>query len=382
MNKNLPVNINILKWSRESIGLTIKDVANIIKKDIQLVAAWENGAESPTYSQLENLAYNVYKRPVAVFFFPEIPDEDNPKTDFRTLPSTIVNSLPPEIIKLYRKAKIFQLNIEELYEGNSLNQNRILDKFHISDAKNISNFVENIRDFLGISYEEQFSWQSHDIALKEWRELLERKGIFIFKDAFHNEDYSGFCLYDKLYPIIYINNSMPFSRQIFTVFHELAHLLFHKGGIDFRENNRLNFIENEYANYETVCNRFANEFLVPTKVFINENLIVSEKNISILAQKYSVSREVILRNFLDLKLIDNSFYKKMTMKWIDDLKLINQKKTPGGNYYYTNISYLGENYINLAFSKYYQNKISIENLSEYLNTKVKNIESFEHYVYN
>ena len=35
---------------------------------------------TPTYSQLEQMAYKIYKRPVAVFF-PSVPKEPSPKTD-------------------------------------------------------------------------------------------------------------------------------------------------------------------------------------------------------------------------------------------------------------------------------------------------------------
>ncbi|KKL56723.1 hypothetical protein LCGC14_2242570, partial [marine sediment metagenome] len=34
----------------------------------------------------ERLAYEIYKRPLALFFFPEPPEEETPKESFRTLP--------------------------------------------------------------------------------------------------------------------------------------------------------------------------------------------------------------------------------------------------------------------------------------------------------
>lgn len=113
MKPKLPVNPEILRWARTSIGFSIEDVSVKIKKDIKIIKEWEAGLASPTYPQLEKLAYSVYKRPVAVFFFPALPQEENIKTEFRTIPDTMVDSLPPEIIKMYRKAKVFQFNLEE-----------------------------------------------------------------------------------------------------------------------------------------------------------------------------------------------------------------------------------------------------------------------------
>ena len=53
--------------------------------------------------------------------------------------------------------------------------------------------------------------------LKAWRKTLLDVGIFVFKDAFRVDDYSGFSLYDDVFPIIYVNNSSAKTRQIFTL---------------------------------------------------------------------------------------------------------------------------------------------------------------------
>ena len=46
----------------------------------------------------------------------------------------------------------------------------------------------------------------------------------MFKDSFKADDVSGLCLCDEEYPVILLNNKMSFTRQIFTVFHEIYHL--------------------------------------------------------------------------------------------------------------------------------------------------------------
>jgi Zn-dependent peptidase ImmA (M78 family) len=61
--------------------------------------------------------------------------------------------------------------------------------------------------------------------------------VSVFKDAFRVDDYSGFCLYDDEFPLIYVNNSTSKTRQIFTLFHELAHLISHTSGIDTLRND-------------------------------------------------------------------------------------------------------------------------------------------------
>ncbi len=82
------INPRVLAWARSQAGLTIDDVAARMKKDPALIEGWEKGESAPTYSQLERLAYVLYKRPLALFFFPEPPSEPSPNKSFRTLPES------------------------------------------------------------------------------------------------------------------------------------------------------------------------------------------------------------------------------------------------------------------------------------------------------
>lgn len=69
---------DIFRWARQTIGLSVADVAQALKRPIDEIKAWESGQSAPIYSQLEKLAYQVYKRPLAVFFLPAPPDESPP----------------------------------------------------------------------------------------------------------------------------------------------------------------------------------------------------------------------------------------------------------------------------------------------------------------
>lgn len=379
MKEKLPINKDVLKWARTSLGLSREDIARKINKTIEDIQIWEEGEDTPTYLQLERLAHDIYKRPVAVFFFPEVPHEDTPKTEFRTLPDTILDELPPEIVKLYRKAKLFQIYLHELYDGEKPVKQSLIDMFEMNEKSHLTSITTSIREALGITIEEQSKWRSTETAFKKWRDALEARGIFVFKDTFKNDEYSGFSLFDEKYPIIFINNSMPDSRQVFTLYHELCHLLYRAGGIDFRSREIVNSLSGYYLNIEVNCNRFANLFLVPQEVFDSFEPKISEAHFQWLAEYFSVSREVILRNYLDRKLVTTDYYEQMSAKWTEEAKKGKEEKS-GGVYYYNQKTYLGERYINLVYGKYYQNKITIDNVSEYLNIKTKNLSTFEYMV--
>jgi len=383
LTQPIPVNSDILKWARETSGLSIAEVARKLKKTVNDIESWEQGILTPTYSQLEKLAYEIYMRPVAIFFFPAIPKESSPRAEFRTLPEEVVDTMPPEIIKVFKRAKVYQLNLKELENQNKVKSPRLLDNFNLTKDSDIFDITQLIRSFLDIDLKTQISWKNKDEAIDEWRNILITYGIYIFKDAFRNNQFSGFSLYDENHSIIIINNSMPKARQIFTIFHEIAHLLYKAGGVDVLEESFYNRLQSDYYAIEQMCNKFAGEFLFPFTEFKNNRPVFNEENLTKMADIYKVSREVILRKYLDSNLISSEMYKEYTKKWLKeyiDFRKAKKESKSGGDHYYNKKSYLGEYYIKLAFSHYYQGKIDIEILANYLNVKVGNIPTFEGYL--
>ncbi len=140
--------------------------------------------------------------------------------------------MSPKIRFLLRQAKAMQINLNELNDGTNPFKKQITNDLKFSIGTPVSKIAQEVRSYLNIPLEQQASWSKSGKALESWRKILTNHGIYVFKDAFKAENFSGFCLYDKNFPIIYINNSTSRTRQIFTMFHELGHLLFGTSGID------------------------------------------------------------------------------------------------------------------------------------------------------
>src|SRR6185437_13858565 len=132
---------------------------------------------------------------------------------------------------------------------------------------NLAEAAGQLRTYLGVSMEQQLQWADDDVALKEWRKALLEVGVYVFKDAFKESNFSGFCLYDDVFPIIYVNNSAAKTRQMFTLFHELGHLLFHTSGIDPLDDGYVERLPNRQRQIEVWCNRFAAQLLLPEAAF-------------------------------------------------------------------------------------------------------------------
>ena len=272
------INPEILKWARERSGYSQEAAAKTLNKKQSFISECESGDRSPTYVQLEKLA-DKYKRPVALFFLPKPPDE--PKLEKQlALRSSDVKKLHPRTLFLFRQAYSRQLSLMELNNEKNPSEDLIFRDIQPTSSNIALNeeyafeLAERSRAYLKISIEMQSNWENEKIALENWRNHIQDKGIFVFKDAFKDDLVDGFCLLHNEFPIIYLNNSRPSVRQAFTLSHELGHILIGSNGIT---PNMTGQISTESTDLETFCNQFAHEFLVPTNDF-KQRLNYSEYN--------------------------------------------------------------------------------------------------------
>jgi Zn-dependent peptidase ImmA (M78 family) len=368
-----------MRWARVTIGLSISDVATRLKRSQDVIASWEDGSAAPTYPQLEKLAYEVYKRPMAIFFFPQPPVEMVPTKEFRTLPDADMQTLYPDTYLQIRYARAFQKTIEELFAGKNPSDHCIWKLASLSMDASIDGQARRTHEILGIDLAHQLSWKDDESALRHWRTAIEDAGVFVFKASFKQKDISGFSLLGNDFPIIYLNNSTTKTRQIFSLFHELAHLLLHVNGIAKFDTSYVREVSVDTGDIEVFCNRFAAEFLIPMTDFKQQvtNIphdvaSVPDSQFSKLAARYGVSREAILRRFADLGRVDPVFYRKMSTQWISQ-----KKKPTRGHWYATQGAYLSPSFATEVIGRYYRQQLSVEQAADLLGIKARNFTGLE-----
>jgi Zn-dependent peptidase ImmA (M78 family)/transcriptional regulator with XRE-family HTH domain len=372
------INPEILVWARKRSGQTIEEVAASLGKEASVIQSWEAGEAAPTYVQLEKLAYSVFRRPLALFFFPAPPDEPDPHQSFRTLPDFEIEELSAETRFRICQARAMQLSFSELAGGKNPADRQLIRDLHAVEKSNPSALASALRDYIGIDIAAQKNWKSTEQALRSWRAAVETAGVFVFKDTFKQKDVSGFSLFDDEFPVIYINNSTAKARQMFTMFHELGHLLTHTSGVTKRNDDFIATLRGHSREVELFCNRFAADVLVPESAFSSEDLSASDDNINRLARRYRVSREVILRRLLDRGTISSAFYRAKVKQWAADyFARSDDDIASSGNYYATQASYLSDTFARVAFRSYYQGSISLEDLAHHLNLKMSSVTGLE-----
>lgn len=372
------INREIITWAMKRSGYTVETLADAMGIDPDVIRKWEDGKKFPSYPMLENLAYKYFKIPLALFFFPEPPDIEDTVHKFRRLPDYELARLSPDTIKIMRSSEGFQESLMELFSPDLFHK-RIFDDIKI-EGESIIQLANKIREYLGINIEQQFRFTGTETAFKAWRHVIENAGIFTFKYSFKDRFISGFCLLHQQFPIIVVNNSNSFSRQIFTIMHELGHILYKVHGITDVDERYIEYMDDPDKLLEISCNKFAAEVLVPSEIFKHD--IPSHfkpEIVPYLAEKYSVSREVILRIFLDNDVVSQDYYTLKAAEWNRDyLRTMDRER--GGNWYLTQLAYLGEGFTRLAFENYYHGHLSVEQLAEHLNINSKNIEKLGSYL--
>lgn len=371
----IPINPEVLQWARETAGFSEEELVKIFPK----YKSWEDGRKNPTYKQLERLAKK-FKRPIALFFFPGPPEEEEFEKSLRILSAGNLEKISPTVRFLFRKGKSFQMSLYELLKDEISNQVEKVSWLKQDAEISIPTLGKKVRDFLGISIEEQLSWESSDQALKHWRNALAHKGIFVFKDAFYSDEVSGFCLYDEVFPIIYVNNSHTFNRQIFTIFHELGHLIFKESYLDIFDSTFWRLEATDPDHIEVKCNSFAGHFLVPDEEILKQFSHQKDvrQQIEELAVNFSVSSQVILRKLLNTSRINETFYQEWMEEWLENWPVEDEgPRESGGNYYNNQMAYLGDAFLSLVIQQYHQGKLSLDEASDYTNVKPKNFNKLE-----
>ena len=317
MANSIPISLStaVLVWARTSMGYTIEEAARKAGVSIEQYEAWEAGLRSPTYKQLENLAYKVFKRPLAFLLLKEPPKDDPIKKDFRNLSNSEIESLSTELRFALRRAKRFQNILQDISDERGIGR---FKEFKVSIKDKPEIVAHRFRKFINLTIDIQKSW-NHNEAFNNFKSIIESIGIYVFQFKIPMEEARAFCLSGN-HPVIVLNTDDSTNGRIFSLFHETCHIFFNFNGI-FRDitTGELN---NSYREIEDFCNQFAAEVLVPELDFREElnyryyaKSHFDDYDIEDLANTFNVSKEVIARKLLQRSIISTDFFWSRKRYW-------------------------------------------------------------------
>jgi len=346
--EKIKISPKILKKLRENLGLNVESLANRLGTKPTKIIAVEAGRDYFTISQVEKLA-DIYKVPLIAFFTEEV-------IEAHRLPDYRINRekrLGNKTVTAIRWAQYVAETVHNLTGKESK-----ISRFGKILAKELA---ERVREYLKI---DEISFEGSREAFEFYHNLIESKfevGILQYP---LDDDVRAFSIKGPL-SVMVLNESDMYSVKVFSLFHELCHLIKGEEGICSIE------LDAEANDTERYCDEFAAEILVPTEKLVKEvGKNPSDKVVWDVAEKYGVSKQVIMIKLLKLNYIDKERYRKFKERF----KLEKKKgygKVDWTKRYSRRVGNLVLEEVNKA---YHRGDITFFEATDILNARAKHVE--------
>ena len=237
------------------------------------------------------------------------------------------------------------------------------------------------RDWLNLSTSNNFGIS---------RKKVEDKGVLVFLSNGYNGKWQipkddpilGFSVYHDSYPIVVIKKESE-QRQLFTLMHELAHLIIHKASWVDDEDDL-----HSYSAQEQEASSLAGRLLVPDAVLESvrdqdkpSNVTEYDNWLANLRDTCGVSGEVILRRLLDSGRLLQEHYTAYR-QWKNETTGDGRE---GGNRSYRHrepIHMFGDTFVRTVFEALQAKEITLARASGYLdNLRIQDVHELEQYCY-
>ena len=320
---------SVLYWAVSRSGRTLDSLEDRFPR----IQEWASGESEPTLRQLESLAKATFT-PLGYLLLKEPPADRLPIRHFRTQSDETPGRPSPDLIESVhtmqlRQAWMREFLVEQGQEG--------LD-FIGSAPPGIGpvELADEMRSTVGLNAEWAAKYSTWTDAVAALRRALEDKGVLVvFNGVVGNNtrrklnpgEFRGFVLVDDYAPLVFVNNADAKSAQMFTLAHELAHLLLgSSAAFDLRG------MQPAGDPTEQLCNQAAAEFLVPTDLLRDTWHEIRARDLSFqaIASRFKVSEIVAARRALDLRLIT---WDQFWDFYRESLARRNVAPSGGGNFY-------------------------------------------------
>jgi Zn-dependent peptidase ImmA (M78 family)/transcriptional regulator with XRE-family HTH domain len=331
-----PVNPRVLAWARMESGYGLEEAADKLKLAPGRLAEWESEGtqELPTLRQAEKLA-KLYHRPLPVLFLAEPPVVMPLGAEFRRLPGVRSGDESPELrlaLRALRRRREIALTLMEENEEEP-------PRFQLSarlgeDAETVG---ARLREALGVTLEEQRRWKDPHEAWRTWRDRAERLGLLVFQvPSVPLRQMRGISLLREVLPVVGVNSKDHPLARVFTLLHEMAHLMLRNGGdekVSMDERRRAS----DWAGVERFAESVAAATLMPRDAILADVDIMAHKGnawsdaeVRPLAWRYRVSPVAFMTRLATLKLVSWASYGAWREAWEKQWENRPKPKTKGG----------------------------------------------------
>lgn len=353
----IEVKSEIIRWAMHRSGRTAGGLVQRFPK----IHIWESDLARLTLTELEKLA-SATLTPLGFFFLPNPPVEKLPIPDFRTVKDMPLHGMSPDLIETVNLMVLRQDWYREYLHEDGVPELAFVGSIDLKTPH--KKVADAIKTTLGLTRNWAASKYTWTDTISYLRDCIEASGVLVVTNGvvgnnnnrrLNAEEFRGFVLCDTQAPLIFVNGSDAKSAQVFTLFHELAHLWLGKSAIfDGKQ------LEEPTNAVEKFCNSVAAEATVPA-TDIKElwpQCQADDVFFSQLSRYFKVSPIVIGRRLLELGLITRKEFFNFYVEYQKIDKSGGAPDSTGGNFYYIQNNRVGKRFARAVASAAYEGKLS------------------------
>ena len=327
----------VLRWARERAGFAPEELAGKLGMKPERVLEWERTGKI-SIAQADKLAQRTHT-PLGFLYLTEPPEDRLPIPDFRTRSGSAPRRPSPDLLETvetmqrrgwWMRGELIESGVEPLAFVGSCRKD-----------DDPAQAARVLREALRLAPD----WAAHEFdssgAMRRLRDAAEEAGVLVvFNGVVENNtsraldpnEFQGFALADDYAPLVFVNGADFKAARMFTLAHELAHLLVGETGVSAMET-----VQPADHAVERFCNRTAAEFLAPAEdlqAFWPEAERADDPYLAV-ARRFKVSSLVAARRALDLDLIERNDFFDFYREYAASERLRAQQDESSGNFWNT-----------------------------------------------
>ncbi len=288
----------VLDWAIERTGLSLDDLV----KDFPRIREWVENTSQPTLNQAQDLAKKA-KIPFGRLLLQTPSEPKISVPDFRTIRNLSLETFSPNLEETLAASESRLDWYADFAEEESVDGPSFLGCADTN--KNPEAIADRTREVLGLAAD---TFLQGPDKVKTLCATLDNSGILVSRNSIVEsnttrplsiDEFRGFTLIQASYALIFINTRDSKTAQLFSLSHELGHVVLGQPGISDHGESR---------DIERWCNRFAASFLAPAPLVLSTVLPSDSPvdSVKTLSRKSGMSQEAALWRLVHLNVIDRS----------------------------------------------------------------------------
>lgn len=299
----VPITPEVLRWAVAESGVSSAEVLKAADVGEVEFEAWLQGQAKPSITQIKHVATKLHRQ-VAVFLLPSVPTEARPQIEFRHpigQGARPLNAVERRYLRRARRLQEAQAWLMQELEREPAQ----LSAWALSTEP--EHAAQSIRSGLAVSASDQLQWKTASAAFDVWRRAVESLGVTVVLFPMGTEACRGFSLWEDTSPLIAVNTAWRDEARIFTLFHELGHLV-------TRTNSACSespATSDSRDPVERWCEEFAAAVLMPRESIRGQAQVSDISTLSKLARQHKVSLRAMAIRLIDLGRASWNLYKEI-----------------------------------------------------------------------